>query len=231
MDLWFEASAVKMGEDEVVIAFRDITEQKQAALKIKEQNNFLDSILANSPSGIVVVNMIRDNKGVIVDGRVILMNDAAEKYTQYPKEIMLTRTSVEMEPHVLETPLYQKVLKTMETGVPFQMQYQMEMTGQWVEMTVARIDRDHLVNVFTDITQRKNEQLRRETMLHDLKRSNEALEEFTRAAYHDLKEPVRKSAFFHNKAQIRVGDHIKTFAVGFVCKSRKSCRPNEGVDR
>lgn len=199
LDIWFEASAVKIGEDEVFISYRDISQQKQAALRLRDQNTLLDSILSASPSGIVVVRMIRDENGTIVDGQAILMNEAAERYTQYPREIMLNKTSRQMEPHILESPVYQEVLKTMETGAPFHMEYQMEMTGRWVDMNVARIDKDHLVNVFTDITESKQYHLEQERMMYELKRSNEALEEFARAASHDLKEPIRKVQYFVNR--------------------------------
>lgn len=196
LDMWFEASAVKIGEDEVFISYRDITEQKLSAIQLHEQNALLDSILSNSPSGIVVVRMMRNEKGNIIDGQVILMNDAAERYTQYPKEVMLTKTSKEMEPHILESPVYRNIVKMMDTGEPFHIEYQMEMTGRWVYMNVAKIDDDHLVNVFTDITESKTHRLEQERMLYELKRSNEALEEFARAASHDLKEPIRKIQFF-----------------------------------
>lgn len=208
LDMWFEASAVKIGEDEVFISYRDVTKQKEAAIRLEEQNTLLDSILSNSPSGIVVVRMIRDEKGTIVDGKAILMNDAAERYTQYPQDIMLSKTSREMEPHILESPVYQNVLRMMETGEPFHIEYQMEMTGQWVDMNVAKIDDDHLVNVFTDITERKKNHLEQERMLYELRRSNEALEEFARAASHDLKEPIRKVQYFVSRLRAELGDAV-----------------------
>jgi len=203
-----QASAVKLGEDEVFIGYRDITEQKEAALLLHEQNALLDSILSNSPSGIVVVRMIRDETGAIVDGQAIMMNDAAERYTQYPKQVMLTQTSREMEPHILESPVYQGVIKMMETGEPFHVEYQMEMTGQWVDMNVAKIDDDLLVNVFTDITERKKNHLEQERMLYELKRSNDSLEEFARAASHDLKEPIRKVQYFVSRLKLELGEVI-----------------------
>jgi PAS domain S-box-containing protein len=208
VDMWFEASAVKLGEDELFIGYRDITEQKEAALLLQEQNTLLDSILSNSPSGIVVVRMIRDETGTIVDGQAIMMNDAAERYTQYPKQVMLTQTSREMEPHILQSPVYQGVIKMMETGEPFHVEYQMEMTGQWVDMNVAKIDDDLLVNVFTDITERKKNHLEQERILYELKRSNDSLEEFARAASHDLKEPIRKVQYFVSRLKLELGEVI-----------------------
>lgn len=221
-DMWFEASAVKLGEDEVFISYRDITEQKEAALLLQEQNTLLDSILSNSPSGIVVVRMIRDESGTIVDGQAIMMNDAAERYTQYPKQVMLTKTSREMEPHILESPVYQGVVRMMETGEPFHLEYQMEMTGQWVYMNVAKIDGDLLVNVFTDITEQKKNHLEQERMLYELKRSNDSLEEFARAASHDLKEPIRKVQYFVNRLKIELGDAIPPKQIDLFDRAEKA---------
>jgi signal transduction histidine kinase len=64
------------------------------------------------------------------------------------------------------------------------------------------------VNVFTDITENKKHHLELERMLHELKRSNEALEEFARAASHDLKEPIRKVQFFISRLKSDMSETV-----------------------
>lgn len=87
------------------------------------------------------------------------------------------------------------------------------MTGRWLELSLSKLDEDHLITIFTDVTPEKETQLRLEQSLHDLKRSNESLEEFTRAASHDLKEPIRKVQFFaarlHSKLEGRLTEEEK----------------------
>jgi light-regulated signal transduction histidine kinase (bacteriophytochrome) len=84
----------------------------------------------------------------------------------------------------------------------------MESTRRWLEVTVSKLDEDHLIHVFTDVTPIKEAQLQLERYVEDLKRSNQNLEEFAYAASHDLKEPMRKIQLFSNRLKDRLQDKL-----------------------
>lgn len=176
---WYHYVIVKKGADEVVITFADITPQKQAALDNERQKTLLNNIMKHSPIGISVTEMIRDDTGAIIDGRTIIANEAAAEFTMN--------------------------ISTLETDKPFHTQYFFEPAGKWLELSVSKMDDDHLINVFMDITSTKETQLQLEKSLEELKRTNSNLEQFTYAASHDLKEPIRKIRILADRLKAGLG--------------------------
>ncbi|HZH36387.1 MAG TPA: PAS domain-containing protein, partial [Flavisolibacter sp.] len=198
----------------------DIDEQKQLEVSLEQkvhtrttelenQRNLFDNILKNSSNGISVTEMIRDENGSVVDARTILANDAAVKFTGLPKDVYLTKTANELDPGILKTPYGLTCLNTLETGEPSFTQYFLDITGRWLELTISKMDNDHLIHIFTDITPIKEAQMQLERTVAELKRSNVNLEEFAYAASHDLKEPVRKIHFFADRLKTVLKDRLE----------------------
>jgi len=209
IDSWFDYAIVPLDKDTLVVSIEDITSQKQFTKKIEEQRNLLDNILRNSSNGISVSRVIRDENGEVIDALTILANDAAVKYIGLPRETYLSKKATEIEPAIIGSPYYEACIKTLKTGKPFVMQYQMESTGRWLELTVSRLDNEHLIQIFTDITPIKEAQLQLERSVEELKRSNESLEQFAFAASHDLKEPMRKIELFSNRLKERLRNKLE----------------------
>ncbi|HYO22204.1 MAG TPA: histidine kinase dimerization/phospho-acceptor domain-containing protein, partial [Flavisolibacter sp.] len=138
---------------------RIIKQLERQAAELNAQKNLLDNILTNSSNGISVSKMFRDESGKVIDALTILANEAAISHIGLPKDIYLSKRATELEPGIIGSPYYQMCIKTLETGEPFLTQYQMESTGRWLEITVSKMDHDHLIQVFTDITPIKETQL------------------------------------------------------------------------
>ncbi|GAA4746815.1 sensor histidine kinase [Flavisolibacter ginsenosidimutans] len=208
--------AVANDVTEQVLARKRIEESEQELqLRVKErtaelenQKNLLDNILTNSSNGISVTEMIRDEKGKVVDASTILANDAAVRFIGLPRDVYLTKTATEIDPGILSTPYGQTCLHTLATGEPSFIQYFLEMTGRWLELTISRMDTDHLIHIFTDVTPIKETQLQLERLVEDLKRSNANLEDFAYAASHDLKEPIRKIHLFADRLKHELEENL-----------------------
>jgi PAS domain S-box-containing protein len=194
----------KLEESEEALTARVAERTKE----LETQTNLLNSILVNSSNGISVTEMIRDEKGNVVDASTILANEAAIKYTGLPREVYLAKTAKEIDPNVLESEYGKICLQTLATGEPSFTQYFLEFTGRWLELTMSKMDDDHLIHIFTDITPIKEAQLRLEHLVEDLKRSNSNLEEFAYAASHDMQEPIRKIQFFSDRLQEELGNAL-----------------------
>jgi signal transduction histidine kinase len=204
LDAWYDVSLAKLGKDGLLVSFANITEQKRAFIQLTQQKTLLDNILLHSANGISVTEIIRNEAGDVVDGRTILANDAAVNFTGIPRELYLSKTATELEPNIVHSPYFQLCVKTLQTGEPQFTRYFLEMTGRWLEISISKMDDNHLITIFTDVTPEKETQLKLEQSLAELKRSNESLEEFTRAASHDLKEPIRKVQFFSERLESKL---------------------------
>lgn len=169
--------------DGILTVIQDITREKliirqleeqtkqleEQTRQLQEQKSLLDNIMEHSSNGISVSEVFRDDSGKVVDALTILANDAAVKYIGFPKDIYLSKRATEIEPTVIGSPYYQACIKTLETGEPFVMQYYVEATGRWLELTVSKMDYNHLIQVFSDITPIKKIQLQLEKSASTLK--------------------------------------------------------------
>lgn len=176
--------------------------------ELQEQRTLVDNILKHSSNGISVTEAIRNEKGVIVDARTILANDAAVRFTGLPLDIYLSKTAIELDPKIIETPYYDAYVKTIETGEPAILQYYFQHTNRWLELSISRMDANHVIHIFTDVTPIKEVQLQLEKSIQELKRSNTYLEDFAHAASHDLKEPLRKIRTFMDRLRGNLTNHI-----------------------
>jgi signal transduction histidine kinase len=147
---------------------RIIRQLEEQANELQEQKTLLDNILKNSSNGISVSKIFRDESGKVVDALTIMANDAAVRYMGLPREVYLTKRAIEIEPGIFETPYYQACIRTLETGEPFLMQYFVEATQRWLELTVSKLDYNHLIQVFTDVTPIKSVQLELEKTANTL---------------------------------------------------------------
>jgi PAS domain S-box-containing protein len=181
---------------------------KQRTAELESQKNLLDNILRNSSNGISVTEMIRDERGNVIDASTILANDAAIRFTGLPKDIYLSKTAKELDPKILASPYGQTCLHTLATGEPSFIQYYLELTNRWLELTISRMDDNHLIHIFTDVTPIKEAQLQLERTVEDLRRSNKNLEEFAYAASHDLKEPIRKIHLFSDRLRQELQEQL-----------------------
>ncbi|WP_207492389.1 ATP-binding protein [Aridibaculum aurantiacum] len=168
LDAWYDTSSVKLG-DGVVVTFADISKDKQAAIEVERQKNLLNSILMHSSNGISVTEVIRDKDEQVIDARTILANDAAVQYIGLPKEVLFSKTATELDPEIMNSTYSQLYNKTLETGEPSLLQYFLELTGRWLELTISRMDKDRVIHIFTDVTSIKQAQLELERAAAEMK--------------------------------------------------------------
>jgi len=146
-------------EDGVLTVLQDRNEELRMIGELEQQKNLLNNILRTSPTGISVTEVIRDEDGRLIDGRTILANEAAVRFSGFSEAEFLGKTARQIYPKIADSKLVEQVQKTLATGLSFQQQFYIESSGRWMELTVSKMDNNHLVNVFSDITQSKMAEL------------------------------------------------------------------------
>ena len=185
-----------------------ITQLEEKTRELEEQTSLLNSILKNSSNGISVSQVFRDQEGKVIDALTTMANDAAVNYIGLPRDIYLSKRATEIEPQIMTSPYYRQCINTLETGQPFVTQYFVNATRRWLELTVSKLDYDHLIHIFTDVTPIKEAQLELEQTVKALQRSNTYLQDFAHVASHDLKEPLRKILTFSERLNVSLGNNL-----------------------
>lgn len=198
--------------DGVVVNFVDITE-------VKRLSNILQAVYNSSSSGIIALNTIRNNDGVIVNFEFTSSNVASQ-------QLLGIKGSFEHKKFAdiygkEDTELFMIFKNVVDTGNKASFEYFRENTGLWLEVVVVKM-MEGLVVTFSDITERKNATRRIEKGFEDLKLTSQQLEitnykleqsnldllQFASVASHDLKEPLRKIQAFGNLLMDKISDKI-----------------------
>ncbi len=155
-------------EGGILSTTRDRRAQREAERKEQEKTLLLDNILKHSSNGISVTEAIRNEQGTVVDARTLLANEAAVRFIGFPLETYLSKTAVELQPNIIGSPYYQAYVKTLETGEPAIIQYQIEGSGTWLELSISKMDDNHVIHIFTDVTPVKEAQMALESSAQQL---------------------------------------------------------------
>ena len=88
-DVWMVQSLAKLGDNDVLASWADISLQKRSEQARQQQTELLQAILDNTGSGIAVMDSVRDESGQVVDFRFAHLNAKAERITRRTKEMIV----------------------------------------------------------------------------------------------------------------------------------------------
>jgi PAS domain S-box-containing protein len=152
LNAWFEVSASKRDTNNIVVTFADVTKQHEDSARIESQRNLLNNILKHSPAGINVYKALRNSSGDVVDFMYVLSNEASMEYSGIPARELRNKTVLEIQPELIASTLFEMAITALTTGKPFHNEYYHSELNKWLELSVVKMDDDHLINLFRDIT-------------------------------------------------------------------------------
>jgi light-regulated signal transduction histidine kinase (bacteriophytochrome) len=133
--------------------------------------------------------------------KFLRVNQTFTSITNWSEEELLNNSLLTISPATKNTQFIERLKKVLSSGQPVQDTLYYPNINRWFEFSMARMDANKVTVSFFEITTLKRKESELQQTINALKRSNENLEEFTRASSHDLKEPIRKVSFFG--AQLR----------------------------
>jgi signal transduction histidine kinase len=208
-DRWMEVSISKMDQEHQIYIFTDVTPIKQAQIRVEQAAERLNAVFNASQSGMFIFSPVMDEQGDVIDFRFVLTNPTFAAYVGQSPEVLQGELGSTYFPGYLTNGVFDMYKETFLTGETQrkEIHYNVDQHDLYLDLLSTKVHNEVLVT-FTDYTAVKKAQLQMEQLIGELKRSNKSLEEFTHAASHDLKEPIRKVSVFVGRLETSLHDRI-----------------------
>ena len=113
--------------------------------------------IAASLDAFFLCESVRDRDGVIVDFKIVELNERGEQFFGRPRSELIDRSTTEIIPSIRESGLLDQLIEVVETGESFEDEIQVEDdegNPRWLRHQIVRVDDGIAINS-RDITQRK----------------------------------------------------------------------------
>lgn len=185
-------------------------ESENASIQLEHQKLLTNTILSASVNGIYALEAVRDDNHCIKDFRYLFVNPAIANYLKKSITEIVGARVLDLIPENRVNGFFDYFCHVLEKGQPDRQQsyFDSHQFNGWFDFTVMPVSKDVIIVTTQDITEIKESQLQLQQTVHELKRSNENLEEFAHAASHDLKEPIRKIQFFTEQVKDQLNGRL-----------------------
>jgi signal transduction histidine kinase len=204
---WLEIRVSKLDNDHLINILTDINGSKEAQIELETLATRLKTVFTEAQAGMFIFHPEKNDQGEVFDFRFVLVNPVLASYVNQIPEMLEGDLGSNWFPGYLHNGVFDMYKETYLTGITSrkEVHYNIDGLDIYLDLQSVKMGEDVLVT-FTDHTPLRQAQHLLEKSIEELKRSNANLEEFTRAASHDLKEPVRKIHFFIDLFRLQLSD-------------------------
>ena len=195
---YYRIVCTKVAQELLAVA-NDITDEVKDRLQVERLAQQLHTIISTSQSGVHIFKPVFDERGELVDFRMMMVNKIIGDYIGQTVETLTGALASTYFPAYMTNGLFDIYKDCYLNGTRSQFDFHYE-DGYDVffNLLVVRLEDEVLVTL-TDHTPLKRAQRELEASVAELKRSNASLEQFAHAASHDLQEPLRKIIVYTEK--------------------------------
>ncbi|OBZ92441.1 hypothetical protein ADU59_27305 [Pararhizobium polonicum] len=191
---WLQVESLKAVDGNTVMLLIDVTELKEAELALDRQRLEYYTLVQNIPDFITRISG---------DLKYTFVNERFAQFIGLPDEALIGRLCLDFVPENDRARLAQ-ILGSLSPETPMvtreQRRYLADGSDFWIFWSnMAIYDGHKLIEYITvgrDITELKRQQARIAQQSAELRRKNEALNQFTGTVSHDLKAPLRHMSMF-----------------------------------
>jgi PAS domain S-box-containing protein len=187
---WYEARAMRLGEQQFSVLFVEISDRKRAQLALERSAERYRTLFESIDEGFCIVELLFDAAGEACDYRFVEFNPAFER--QSGLRPVQGRTIRELVPDI-EAAYIQTYARVARTRQPLRLESQVRALQRWFDtfaFPVGEPAEQRVGLLFTDITERRrvqDELLAREAQL---RLADQRKNEFLATLAHELRNPL-----------------------------------------
>jgi len=133
----------------MIVVHTDITKQKEVETKLQAHQKLIDSILANTPQGVLVIDK---------DNRVLLANKALQKIFNLDSRTLKNKLLKEIFPTDRFFNLHKAVKSAGVEKQSVEFRYLIEEQQKIIHSIVVKMDGDRMILTFSDISREREEE-------------------------------------------------------------------------
>ncbi len=197
---WVRAKSVSVfNENNRIINIgvtRDITQEKETALRLLQSENTFRMLFENMPTGVAIYKCLDNGEHFVI----VNFNKAAEEITLTKRENVINKHLLEVFPNMGNSPLFKALQEVERTGEELHLKpfyYKDDKREGWRENHLYKLSTGEIVAIFDDVTDRENANIllkKQNLELLEAKRraeeSNSLKTEFLNNMSHEIRTPM-----------------------------------------
>lgn len=195
-DFWYNINLspiIIAGEKHVIVVMDDITERKEAEIKLIKSQQKYSSLFMNVSSGFAYMKFIYNDIGNIADMQFVEVNDSFKKMFGIEQYNVDGKLFSEVFPNnknmfTKNVELYGSVVKS---GQSLSLdEFYSEVSGRWYSLAAYSPEENHEVLIVTDIDQKKKVEIELRNSKEVAEAANRAKSEFLANMSHEIRTPL-----------------------------------------
>ncbi len=161
-----EVQGRRLDDGRLLISYTDVSQRHHLSQELESEKAWMSTIFHNVPVGILILEAIRDENGMLCDLRLIRQNETGGRLSRIPQELYERRPRLSELLREDHPDLIHALLQIVRTGIPMTDEVYHKPLDKWLRGKAVKHG-DGLMITLEDVTDihRRTEQLREQAAL------------------------------------------------------------------